>query len=346
MNPNHCLVTQNIAALIADSPKDLDRYPDIANVSGSVTFTPTTAGGQAYHLAGEDGKDFTVPITPVSASIKNGRIEHEGEPGVYLFAAGENSNPQSIVYRAVYSNLYAGLSSPALKLNTVTFEAVPGGVVDLTTVTPVAGTPSPGVTKGDKGDRGEQGPQGERGPQGTKGDKGDTGAKGEPGEVTLAQLNQAIRVDTSVGTRVFAGDTMIYGDTGRRMLTGWNSEGEVTYGTLPSGIVPTPGVGGGMYIRRVGDRVTISLIAATADSTTPSISIPLGFRVTSAPFPYINLQPARPSVTAIARVGANTIYLGGLTVGATLADMRDTYAASLAWDATQTWPTSLPGTPA
>src|SRR5699024_8444203 len=123
----------------------------------------------------------------------------------------------------------------------------------------------------DKGDTGEPGPQGD---------------KGEPGEVTLAQLNQAIRVDTSVGTRVFAGDTMIYGDTGRRMLTQWNSAGEVTYGTLPSGIVPTPGVSGGIYIRRVGARVTISLIAASAGSSAPSIPIPDGFRVTSAPFPF------------------------------------------------------------
>src|SRR5699024_8825573 len=117
-------------------------------------------------------------------------------------------NPPKIAYRAVYSGLRAGDSS--LRLNSVTFEAVPGGVVDLTTVTPVAGTPSPGIVRGAKGDRGEPGPQGERGErglqgergepgprgdageqgpqgiqgkQGPKGDKGDTGAKGDPGEI-------------------------------------------------------------------------------------------------------------------------------------------------------------------
>lgn len=325
MNPNHCLVTQNIAALIADSPEDLDRYPDIANVSGSVTFTPTTAGGQAYHLEGKDGKDFTVPITPVTASIKNGRIEHEGEPGVYLFAAGENANPQSIVYRAVYSNLYAGLSSPALKLNTVTFEAVPGGVIDLTTVTPVAGTPSPGVTKGDKGDRGEQGPQGERGPQGLKGDNGDKGDKGEPGEVTLAQLNQAIRVDTSVGTRVFSGDTMIHGDTGWRNITE-----NLMYAASP---------GSRILIRRDNNLVTVSADVFQLAEEVPAygdfLSIPAGFR-TEYPFRQSGAYEA----------GAIYTSTGGLHISTRATMAPGSRRFYIQYISNTNWPTSLPGTPA
>ena len=338
MATNFCLVKQNLASL-----SDVANTVDPSTVSGRVTFTPVLGEGQSFHVTA-DGEDYTIPTAGITAVIDGGKIGDNGA-GVSLFAAGDNSNPPKIVYRVVYSGLRAGDSSTSLRLNSVTFEAVPGGVVDLTTVTPVAGTPSPGVVRGAKGDRGEPGPQGERGERGLQGIQGEQGDKGEPGEVTLAQLNQAIRVDTSVGTRVFAGDTMIYGDTGRRMLTQWNSEGEVTYGTLPSGIVPTPGVSGGIYIRRVGARVTISLIAASAGSSALSIPIPDGFRVTSAPFPFTNLFPIRAGGVTHARIGATSIFLGGMTVGANMADDTNSYAASLSWDATQSWPVTLPGMP-
>lgn len=78
----------------------------------------------------------------------------------------------------------------------------------------IAGIPVDGV--------GPQGPPGEPGPltfEDFTPEQLET-LKGEPGEVTLEQLNQAIRVDTTVGTRVFTGDTMIYGDTGWRDISG------------------------------------------------------------------------------------------------------------------------------
>ena len=165
-------------------------------------------------------------------------------------------------------------------------------------------------------------------------------------KLTKIETSPPIRIDTTVGTRVFAGDTMIFGDTGRRMLTGWNSAGEVTYGTLPSGIVPTPGVSGGIYIRRVGHRVTMSLVAANAGSSAPTIPIPDGFRVTSAPFPFINLFPIRAGGVSLARIGVAFIFLSGVTNGANMADGSGSYAASISWDATQSWPTTLPGLPA
>ena len=165
-------------------------------------------------------------------------------------------------------------------------------------------------------------------------------------KLTKIETSPHTRIDTTVGTRVFAGDVMIYGDTGRRMLTQWNSAGEVTYGTLPSGIVPTPGVSGGIYIRRIGHRVTISLIAAQAGSSAPSIPIPDGFRVTSAPFPYVNMFPVKGSGATLARIGAAYIFLGNMTAGANMADGTNSYAASISWDATQSWPTTLPGMPA
>ena len=203
MATNFCLVKQNLASL-----SDVANTADPSTISGRVTFTPVLGEGQSFHIT-VDGEDYTIPTAGITAVIDGGKIGDNGE-GVSLFAAGDNSNPPKIVYRVVYSGLRAGDSSTSLRLNSVTFEAVPGGVVDLTTVTPVAGTPSPGVVRGAKGDRGEQGPQGiqgergeqgtkgergevgpqgpqgiqgERGEQGPKGDKGDTGAKGDPGEI-------------------------------------------------------------------------------------------------------------------------------------------------------------------
>ena len=209
MTTNFCLVKQNLASL-----SDVANTVDSSTISGRVTFTPVLGEGQSFHVT-VDGEDYTIPTAGITAVIDGGKIGDNGA-GISLFAAGDNSNPPKIVYRVVYSGLRAGDSSTSLRLNSVTFEAVPGGVVDLTTVTPVAGTPSPGVVRGAKGDRGEPGPQGiqgepgpqgatgergevgpqgpqgepgpqgvqgERGEQGLKGDKGDTGAKGDPGEI-------------------------------------------------------------------------------------------------------------------------------------------------------------------
>ena len=207
MIANYCLIKQNLASLVADSSDDSDRYPDVAQISGQVTFTPTTPQGQTYKITGEDGELYTVPVTAITARIEDGKIMHEGEEGVYVFAGGEASNPKKVVYRASYSGLRAGSRGGVISLNSVTFEAIPGGEIDLTTVTPVSGSPAPGIVKGDpflyedftpeqlealRGPQGEPGPltfadftpeQIEiiRGPQGAKGDTGPRGPQGIQG---------------------------------------------------------------------------------------------------------------------------------------------------------------------
>ena len=149
---NYCEVKQNMGMISEDTPGDDDRLPDFTSISGKVTFTPTTAPGQAYQVIGEDGKAYTVPVASIEADIIDGRIFHEGQEGILLFAAGKNSNPERIVYRVTYSGLRAG--GIPVTLSTIFFEAVPGGVVDLTRVTPVPGAPVAGTIKGDKGDPG------------------------------------------------------------------------------------------------------------------------------------------------------------------------------------------------
>ena len=230
MIANYCLIKQNLASLVADSSDDSDRYPDVAQISGQVTFTPTTPQGQTYKIKGEDGELYTVPVTAITARIEDGKIMHEGKEGVYVFAGGEASNPKRVVYRASYSGLRAGSRGGVIALNAVTFEAIPGGEIDLTTVTPVSGTPAPGIVKGDpflyedftpEQLEGLRGPQGEpgpltfadftpeqieiiRGPQGVKGDTGDRGPQGIQGE----------KGDT--GSRGATGATGAKGDTGPR----------------------------------------------------------------------------------------------------------------------------------
>lgn len=152
---NYCTVKQNMGMISEDSPGDDDRLPDFTSISGKVTFTPTTAPGQAYQVIDETGEAYTVPVASVEADIIDGRIFHEGQEGILLFAAGKNSNPERIVYRVTYSGLRAG--GIPVTLSTIFFEAVPGGVVDLTRVTPVPGAPVAGTIKGDKGDKGDPG---------------------------------------------------------------------------------------------------------------------------------------------------------------------------------------------
>lgn len=152
LQTNYCTVKQNMGMISEDSPGDSDRLPDFTNIDGKVIFTPTTAPGNAYQVIGEDGKAYTVPVASIEADIIDGRIFHEGQEGILLFAAGKNSNPERIVYRVTYSGLRAG--GVPVGLSTIFFEAVPGAVIDLTRVTPVPGAPVAGTIKGDKGDPG------------------------------------------------------------------------------------------------------------------------------------------------------------------------------------------------
>lgn len=147
---NYCIVKQRIGAIAQDDPNDTDRYPNYRTVSGDVTFTPIIPQGKAYQIVDSEGIVHTVPALRITAKIVNGEIAHEGESGVHLFAAGANSNPPTIAYNVVYSNLNA--DGIPVTLNGISFIATPGGTIDLSSVTPITGTPGIGITKGDKGD--------------------------------------------------------------------------------------------------------------------------------------------------------------------------------------------------
>ena len=149
MELKHCLVTQNIASVIEDSLTDSDRLPDIELASGDVTFIPNVPTGSSYQIELTNGQWYSVPLGRIRAKIINGKIFHEGSPGVYLFAAGSGSNPSKISYNVSYSNLRAG--GVPFSLNSFTFQAIPDGEVDLTLVKPVPGVSPAGTIRGPRG---------------------------------------------------------------------------------------------------------------------------------------------------------------------------------------------------
>lgn len=144
-----CLVTHRIGAFIEDSDADMDRKPDYMPVNGLVTFKPKLSRSDDAVLVTDDQGVRTVPIVPITGQIINGVLMHEGEVGVYVFAGGPNSNPETIAYTVEYSNLKAGRHS--IKLRETSFEAIPGGAVDLAGLMPVAGTTGAGIARGEPG---------------------------------------------------------------------------------------------------------------------------------------------------------------------------------------------------
>ena len=325
LQTNYCTVKQNMGVISEDAPGDSDRLPDFTKINGKVTFVPTTASGQAYQLFDDEGNAYTVPIGSIEADIIDGRIFHEGQEGVPLFAAGKNANPEKIVYRVTYSGLRAGRIP--VSLNAIYFEAIPGAVIDLTAVTPVPGAPVAGTIKGDKGDKGEQGPQGERGPEGPEGPKGD---KGDPGEVTLEQLNQAIRVDTSVGTRVFSDKIMVYGNTGICEAT-----------DLVPGMDFTQRDHHGAWIMREGNTVALWGTGYTIGGAHLTDTLPSGFRPPQGH--YVGNTGSGVAGGVIYPIGHHNAWTR-LTFSGGIPPEGLNLSVQARWVTPDPWPSSLPGT--
>lgn len=157
-----------------------------------------------------------------------------------------------------------------------------------------------------------------------------------------AIAQQTVRVDTSVGTRVFAGDTMIFGDTGWRDLSadftpyGWSWSGHTRYGA---------------YIRRVGITVYLKVIGDyTHGHQYGSFLSPLMATGFAADGPtsrrYYTLGYGYPVGLTATPVPVSTLSNGSQlqwtsSVGT---ETRQTHL-NLVWTAAEGWPPSLPGTP-
>lgn len=361
---NYCLVTQNLASIIEDSMYDSDRYPDVSDISGEVTFTPNIANGKAYQLVDSDGKTYTVPVSRVQAKIVDGVISHEYNTGVYLFAAGAGSNPDKITYSVEYRNLRSGDLS--FSLSPLKFEAIPGGTVDLTTATPVVGAIPAGTTKGDKGDQGDPGPQGDRGPQGDPGPKGD---RGPQGDVSVEQLNAKVPITILAGVGSPEGQNAapigsIYTDaaatngairwikTSGTGNTGWRVEYGDTGWRDISNAKELDTVEGDFLVRRVGSQVYFSInnfyVTESTSYAKYLVRLPSGFRKVS------NERHMALLVNGTATGHPSLIYYTDATRITWLRRgfdsmnwpvANESQSGTMSYLTDDTWPTSLPGTP-
>lgn len=140
-------VRRAVKAFVTDS-SDIDRTPDLVNATGTVTFVPALVSGDVIQDIDENGRPVSIALTPIEADILDGFIYHEGEEGIKLVAGGPNSNPSVIRWKAGFKHMRAGMFSFDLK--PVTFDAIPGGEVDLTLVAPLSGMSSP-IVRGETG---------------------------------------------------------------------------------------------------------------------------------------------------------------------------------------------------
>lgn len=120
-------------------------------IQGRVSFVPVLKqDGDVYQVKNGTSTDTVVPQV-IDAKIVSGNITLESGSQVSLFAAGPDSNPTQMFWRAEFSNLT--VNGEAFEIRDIVFEAIPNGTVDLALAAPVAGTEGMGMVKGDAGDK-------------------------------------------------------------------------------------------------------------------------------------------------------------------------------------------------
>lgn len=163
-------------------------------------------------------------------------------------------------------------------------------------------------------------------PSGPKGDKGDPG-------------NATMRVDTSVGTRVFISDGttehMLKGDTGwrdiRDLFVGLNDE---KYSTLE------------LRIKRVNDTVYLRATIQSSDNNFSSVrlytqSLVHGFKLAG----NFDWPAGHYLFTFLVGTLGSSAYMSVTPQGGTGTGTSAGMRVLTQWETTDAWPTTLPGTP-
>ena len=151
----------------------------------------------------------------------------------------------------------------------------------------------------------------------------------------LTSLTQPpqLRIDTSVGTRVFAGDVMIYGDTGLRQAN-----------DLAAGFDFSTAAHHGMTLQRVGNKVTLEGLGVRSTAEIwMTQTLPSGFRPRKGEF-RSNRGFAQIGGT-VYPIGNSSTLLRMATVSKTL-DVGAVVNFKAEWDTSDNWPALLPGAPA
>ena len=165
-------------------------------------------------------------------------------------------------------------------------------------------------------------------------------------KLTKIETPPRTRIDTTVGTRVFAGGQMIYGDTGRRALASWDAEGNIT-GNMPTGLNPSPDTAGYVAIRRENNLVTLYIRGGEATGETVVVR-DLGTGYTAHgdtwELAFCRVGTYTNGKTALVRLGQGRITFTGIAPGDKFGDAQ--YHVVIRWAPTDAWPPALPGTPA
>lgn len=157
-------------------------------------------------------------------------------------------------------------------------------------------------------------------------------------------VNLPITEDNSVGKRIFIGDTMVYGDTGWRALSTWD-EGVVS--GFPLNPSWEPGAGsGGIYVRRVGDKVYFRIVNLNRLSVDEASVWPALHRVPTGFLPELH-EPIYGLRTASSFAVINVQQNGQISrPSGVLSGDNGLHTVSGSYLSRNSWPTSLPGTPA
>lgn len=160
-------------------------------------------------------------------------------------------------------------------------------------------------------------------------------AEGDPYLLPEAEIREvSLRVDTTVGTRVFLGDTMIFSDTGwRDVSAAW---------ALPSG--ETTAELTMMHIRRENNTVTLRGHITRIGGGSLLAAARLFNQVTGWRMLYNQNLPA-------AALSSSTVGIGTSSTAAAIGysingPASDSARFQVSWPVSDPWPASLPGTPA
>lgn len=163
----------------------------------------------------------------------------------------------------------------------------------------------------------------------------------------LAATNGAVVWVKATGTGN-TGWRVMWGDTGWRAITTWDTSGNITGESLNASWAPASGVAGGIYVRRVGDMVTVQ--ANFLERLNPndvnvwtSFALPTGLRPA-----YSMVTPVILGTSSIGSlgVGSNGSLARGSSSTAGADGVIRQHAITYPAHGNAPWPTTLPGTAA
>ena len=331
---------------IGDTPDDADRAPDYVPVKdGGVVFTP-----QVSHRVATDGSGW-------AGIIKDRVFASVGERGQLVDAEGHDHLALAVgVYSVSYDfGLDKSWPSHYIEVKQEHTAEAPlwlppiapapeGPMIENRVVTIPADGGDGQVLVWDGGGfswdynpGGMPGPIGPQGPRGLIGPEGPEGPQGPQGPAVDIDTGIPIQVDTTVGTRVFIGGHMVYGDTGWR---------DISSLVDPASMGPfTGGTSSYCEMRREGDLVTVrmsgvSLVTKTAvTNVTPIIDrMPVGYRTDK----YLSTGAAVAHGKMLSVGSYTTVFSLDLRG---IIDEGDATRFTARWHTTNAWPDTLPGTP-